>query len=296
MTREAASNPTHYGDWSALLGFLPERDALEFIHRAVPSPLTTDDEWLARIRTARDAASGVPSRAGTRPATDEIPSRLAGRLATLEGEPTFQELLPGTRSHRFAMVELSKLRCYQVNLDLEYLASLARSVPAAADEEGTMRFCLPLREERKVSEVLLSSNPEANSVSLISEDLGLRLMGTVSGEYPASDRKFTGFVYGFGTPLFSVTEYRGAFTIKNGYHRALALLRKGHVMAPALVMATENPSLVTPARAGYFPIETITSERPPLLSDFDSPAAVTIPRRRSRVVITMHAEAQVTPV
>ena len=46
----------------------------------------------------------------------------------------------------------------------------------------------------------------------------------------------------------------------------------------------------------FFTVDTVTSAKPPLLSDFTSSAAVAIPRRLFRVILTVHAEVQVIPV
>jgi hypothetical protein len=296
VSKEAAQDPIHYSDWSALLGFMTEQEALNYVHGGIPNPITTDQEWLIEIGKARKCVSGLPARPESSPQADEITSQFLDHINKIQGEPTFQEHLIGMKAHRFVEVELDKLRCYQTNLNLEYIDSLVNNGPAPDDKGSIIRFCLPLLAERKKVEVLSSSNLATNSAAMISENLDLRVMGIIQGEDQATGRKFTGFLYGFGLSQISVVEYKGAYIIKNGYHRAFALYKKGHKKIPCLLLSTDNYESTGAQRPGFFPIDSIMGERPPLLTDFDSEAAVRIPRRRTRAVVNMHAEVQMIPL
>ncbi len=48
--------------------------------------------------------------------------------------------------------------------------------------------------------------------------------------------------------------------------------------------------------SGFLPIDLVMSDRSPILPDFFSPAAVMVPRRRLRIMITVHSEVQVVPM
>jgi hypothetical protein len=296
MSKEATADPIHYSDWSALLGFMPEQEALNYVHGGVPDPITTDQEWLAIIRKTREHTASIPARVDLKPEIEDLASQFPTRLASLQAEPTFQEHLIGMKGIKFANIEIAKLRCFQTNLNLEYIDALIKTSPAEDDRDGTAKFCLPLREERRKVEVLSSFNPTTNSTSLVSQNLDMRVLGTVQGEDQASGRKFAGFVYGFGLPQVSVVEYNGAYFVKNGYHRAFALFKKGHSKLPCLLVSTDLYESTSAQRPGFFPFDLMTSNKPPLLIDFDSPAAARVPRRRTRAVINMHAEVQLIPV
>jgi hypothetical protein len=94
----------------------------------------------------------------------------------------------------------------------------------------------------------------------------------------------------------SVVEYKGMYLVKNGHHRALALLKKGHKFLPCLLLSTDDYQFTGGEAPGVLPMELAMSDKSPLLSDFLSPAAVIMPRRRLRIMITVHSEAQVVPM
>ena len=94
----------------------------------------------------------------------------------------------------------------------------------------------------------------------------------------------------------SVVEYKGRYILKNGYHRAYALFRAGHRSLPCLLLHTDNYAMTGAQATGFFPLDTVLSEKPPRLEDFSSPAAVAIPRRLLRMMITVHAEKVAFPV
>jgi hypothetical protein len=86
--------------------------------------------------------------------------------------------------------------------------------------------------------------------------------------------------------------YRGLYFIENGYHRAFALLRKGHKFLPCVLLSTDDPEYLTSFEPSFFQQELLLSDKSPLLSDFDTPAAVLVTRRRVRkgVRMTLYAE------
>lgn len=295
MTKESESDPVHFSDWVALLGFMNERDALQTV-RNEGIPGFKEEDWKGAIGRANLAASGIKGRQALVAQTKELDSRFKRRTDALSNESTFRENLAGATAPRFALVELGKVRCSQSQLNLEYVSSLERAAPAPEDLDATVRYCLPLKDERVKPKFLLASTPTANTVSIISENLDLRVMGAVQNEDPVTERKYVAFAYGFGLPLVSVVECEGQFYIRNGNHRAYALLRRGHSWMPCLVTSTDSLHSIGLSALGYLPGDLMMSDRSPILSDFDSESAVRIPRRRMRMMITVHAELHTVPI
>lgn len=294
MSREVSEDSVHYNDWLALLGFMQEQEALNHIHTGVPKPITPDGEWLPKIRKAREYVATLTERGSGHEVVD-LPESFRARIHALRAEPTFSEHMIGMKSSRFAYVDFKRLRCYQVRLNLEYIDALVQKAPDPADQEGTVAFCLPLTSEALGMEVLVSLNPVGNTLALTSQNLDMRVLGVVQGDH-SPGRKFAGFAYGFGLPQVLVVEYHGAYMIKNGHHRAFALVKKGHTRLPCLLLSTDNYQFTGGQLPGVFPIDLVMSRRPPLLLDFASDAAVQIPRRRTRAVVSVHAEVQIIPV
>lgn len=284
----------HYSDWLALLGFETEQNALQSIQQQGLKNFNRE-YWLPKIRTANTVVNKISNRQNLRPEIKQIDEKYNERFEKLQKEQTFQEHLIGMKSHRFAFVELSKIHCFQTMLNTEFIESLVKKAPEPSDVQETIKFCLPTQEEKAVNEVMSTTNKD-NTISFISDNLDFRILGLVQGEDTNTRRKFSGFQYGFGLPLISVVEYKGILLIKNGYHRAFALLRKGHKFLPCLLLQTDNYQGTGAQSDGFFPIDLIMSDKSPILDDFTSEAAIVIPRRRFKKMIMIHAEPQIMPV
>jgi hypothetical protein len=296
VTKESDADPVHYCDWLSLMGFMKEQEALQTIRGQGIEGLD-EGEWQKKIRQANLAASMISGRLGVKPDVRELDPHFNGRVEAIKKETTFQEHLIGVKTMRFALVEMSKLRCSQTMLNTEYVESLTASAPPQEDLDATVKFCLPTRKEKRDAKVIsvLSLGTTSNTSSLISENLDFRVIGKVDGEEASTGRRYTGFGFGFGLPQMSVVEYKNQLIIKNGHHRAYALFKKGHKFLPCLLATTDNFQSLGIQGAGFFPVELMLSDWSPMLSDFDTDVAVPFPRRRMRVMITIHAETQVVP-
>ncbi len=230
------------------------------------------------------------------PSVKEFGPEFDARFTQLKSDPTFPEHLIGMKSNRFAMVELAKLHCFQLNVNMEYVDSLVARAPEPSDLPETVKFCLPTRDEVGKTAVIASFNPNTNTFAAVTQNLDFRVAGQMQGEDPITHRAFSGFIYGGGLPQMSVVEYKGMFILKNGYHRAVALLRKKHEFLPCLLLSTDGFQFTGGQAQGFMPIDTIMSDRSPVLADFLSPAAILVARRRLRLMITVHSEAQIIPV
>lgn len=296
VSKETASDPLHYVDWLTLVGFMQEEEALNMVKTQNVTNLTSKDEWVRLIRSAREVAIGASARADPRPEVREIDSKYHDRLSRLEAEPTFKLHSAGMRSLKFALVELNKIRLFQTMVNQEYVDSLVKRTPEPDDQEATLRFCLPTQSESPKTRMMSSYNPTTNTFSAVSDNLDLRILGNTNGEDPVSHTPVAGFYYGVALPQTTVVDYKGILLLKNGCHRAYALHKKGHEFLPCLLGTTDSFQVTGAQVAGSFPLGTIVSDGGPILSDFDTGAAVLVPRRRVKVVATIHAEVQVVPL
>ncbi len=281
--------------WKALLGFFKESDAHTYItSQGLQLPKETEDALKLRVKEAIAHVQGINGRRNVRPDIKEIPESHKAHLEQVSQRPSFQEITQGADSWSFGMVEIRKTHCFQTNVNLDYSGLLAEKAPSPDDLQGTLEFCLPTKEVQ-ASEFMLGFNQATWTYSLVSENLDLRLVGNVQGEDPNSKRKFVGFMFGGGVRQISVVEYQGVYMIKNGYHRAYALAKKGHEYMPCIVVKTDSWQFTGANAAGFFPVDLMTSDKSPIVGDFFSKAAVDVPRRRMRVILTVHGEAQVLP-
>lgn len=288
---------SRYPMWRYLAGFVSEGEAWAYVTGQGVKNSPEDELKLRKeIQSAGSFVASLPDRSDISPRMSALPDSARERLSKLEAEPTFKEQLQGIKSHEWTYIELAKLRCFQQNLNMEYVQDLVERVPNQTDLEAVLRFCLPLMSERPKTEIPIGFNPTTNTYTIVSENLDFRILGTVGGEAQdpnGTKRPFVGFLYGFGLPQLSVAEYRGAYVIKNGYHRAYALLEAGHTRAPVLLVHAASYAAVGGAIPGFLPADLVLSSKPAVLPDFRTPAAVDVPRRRMRIVISVHGEAQI---
>jgi hypothetical protein len=295
-SKEVAADPLHYVDWLTLLGFMTEDDALKFVRMQNIGNASRTSDWVESIHLAREVAGRVSGRMECKPETKEISPEFRSRLSKLEAESMFKQHSAGMKSLSFALVELSKVHTFQTMINIEYANSLMANAPEADDLEGTLKFCLPTESERPKTPMTTSYNPNSNTFSAVTDNLDLRILGNTHTEDPVNHTPIAGFYYGFSLPHTTVVEYKGVMLLKNGCHRAYALLKKGHRFLPCLLGTTELFQVTGAQVPGTFPLSTIISDKSPILSDFDTDAAVAVPRRRVKVMATIHAEVQVVPI
>lgn len=294
-SKEAVQDPVHYTDWISLLGFFQEGEAIQYIRSQGVKQITPDEEWLSRIRVSRVEVDKISGRLKLQPEVKTL-TGCDDRIAKIKGDPTFQEHIMGMQSAKFAMVELEKIHCFQINLNKEYIETLMKASPEPDELEKTAKFCLPTRDEKSRQEVLTAFNPTTNTFSAIAENLDFRIIGNVQGEENNAGRKFAGFAYGFGLPQISVVKYKDVILLKNGYHRAFALLRKGHKFLPCLFLDTNQYQFTGGNLPGFFNMDLVMSDKSPVLLDFNSDIALIVPRRRQKMVLNIHAEIQPVPM
>ncbi len=92
-----------------------------------------------------------------------------------------------------------------------------------------------------------------------------------------------------------IVQYRGRSFVRDGYHRAAGLLRRGVFVAPCIFINAQSFDQVgTPP--GSFTYETLFGDRPPTLSDFwDDKVARSIQQVSVRKVVRVRGEEFVVP-
>lgn len=258
--------------------------------------VTLRDDWSRLVRSAHDVAGTVTGRVQCKPEVKEIGPKYRDRFDQLRSEPAFKQHSAGMKSTEFVQLELAKIHTYQTMLNSEYVDALVDKAPEPGDMEGMLKFCLPRESEEPRPEIIVSFNPSTNTFSAVSDNLDLRILANTHSEDPVNHTPVAGFYYGFAHPQITAVEFQGITMLKNGYHRAFALLKKGHKFVPCLLGHTDIFQVTGAQVPGAFPLGIITSDKSPILSDFDTGAAVQIPRRRVKVMATIHAEVQVVPL
>lgn len=87
-----------------------------------------------------------------------------------------------------------------------------------------------------------------------------------------------------------VAHFEDRYILKNGYHRVYQLLRAGETHVPAVVIEAQTYDETGANQSGFFDRELVMGDRPPMLTDYETPIAVTIERRTTNRVIRIIAE------
>lgn len=282
--------------WKVLLGFTGEKAANEFVFRqGIEYGPEEKGIIIERIRDAREYVSRLGKRevnVSLKPIQEEFQSY----LKEVESESTFKEQFLDCAEGGFKSIDPKELIVGVESLNVSYIDELLRTVPKPSDAEGTLKYCLPTRKSRPLQKVAVSFNPDTNTYNIVTDNLDFRIIGAVESQEQETGRQILGFVYGGGLPHISVAEYKGRYILKNGHHRAYALMKNGHTSIPVLVVRPESFAGTGALRTGLFTIDVIMGDTPPLLKDFATHAAVDVKRARLKMFITVHAESQAVAV
>jgi len=280
-------------DWRSLFGYFSPAAAVGFIRdRGMALDAQAAKRFAEEVSRARHYVSSLGSRGSVSPKFEDFPRGHEERLARIRESPEFSEYVTGALNWSFGMVELAKLRVYQPHINLERARMMVRKAPDPGDVEGTVSYCLPLKGETLDPRTIVNYDEAQKAYSLVSESPDMRVLGSVKLEY-AKKRMGVGFIYGFGHAELSVVRYKGIPVLMNGYHRAYALLKKGHSMVPSVLVTTDDFGRTGMNQPLAFPFYLVASDRAPIMQDFLSPAAVIAPWKRTRTILTVHAGVEI---
>src|SRR5436309_12821593 len=132
-----ASTPSDMGrfpEWRALLGFMGEDAAWRYVNsQGVTFENQSQESLRSHIRVAVSAVEALADRSNLRPEIRPLSSETKDRTQKLESEPSFKLNLQGASRHEWGVVDVSKVGCFQPNLNLEYIQELFRRTPTVDD-------------------------------------------------------------------------------------------------------------------------------------------------------------------
>jgi len=126
---------------------------------------------------------------------------------------------------------------------------------------------------------------ETSSVILRSNDPNLHLR-------ISNDRSAPITVHA-GSPFFEVALYRGRWFLRDGYHRAFALLQAGVFRFPAVIVQARTLDELGAVQPWFFSEETLFSSSPPYVIDFLNDA-LTIDYDRLSLIKTLRVTLEET--
>ena len=234
-------------------------------------------EYLATLdQAARQAA--VDAAAASRAFVSQLkpvtlpPSVLrpitGAHVDAIRNDPLFAQTL-GQSPYQFSYVDPATVIALQ-----PWIEPRADQVPQS--EADLLKFALP-QEWDVAAEVSLI--PPAGPIQILSSNpamQGLMLeLDQASGKVMLSAPKHLNLV--------QIVHFNGKYFLKNGYHRVTDALAAGVREFPAIVVEALSPSDVILPGAGTFNVGYVLGlQRPPLVADFNTAAAVATKLRERR--------------
>jgi len=225
------------------------------------------------------------------PGVQPLPPELEERAKAIAATARFQFLL-GAANPSFGL------------LSLDHLISIQKMIYT----DGDQLLALTSNELAEVFTVAIPDPPpklvpvvkdqSANSYTVASENPNLRVGGMVDAEVSvatANGAQMPINVHGFfvtnGGPWMQAAQFQGRWLLRDGYHRAYALLTRGITRVPCVIVQISTLQDLGAVRPGFVGGEVLLGDRPPLVADFvDESRSVPGSVLPTRKVIRIRAE------
>lgn len=266
-----------------LTGWLEEAEALQVLSagRYGPGPFPVPAELQLRARAVRAA---VAEREPFTPVSAILPhAEDDAALNAAASRPDIQAAFPPGTSWRVRYVDLSKVIAVQKIVIIDGLHERVTGI--SKDSPELFDLCLPAQQQPL--EVETTPEPDGRSITFSSLNPNLRVQGYQANLGPTGGT--VTYIIGGGSPYVTVVEVGDRFFLRDGNHRAVALLAAGITAVPAVVVAGFSYSDAAPG-PGFLGPQVALGDHPPMLADFlDERVSDAGVRRRPRKVTRLSA-------
>jgi len=279
----------------ALVGWLSKQEGANFILGRNPAPT---EDVSAEISLAARYAESVAARPAYEPQDPRVK------------DERFDDLLEEVANRPEVIANFHNLAWKPAIVDLRKVLSFQKIIftdhEGGYDDSSTvsnlMEVCLPSQQPAPPSGAIGDHDGKGFTISSLNSNL--RIVGGRLGEahlspgpgLPASVRvqAVTIFV-SMGTSYLQVVRYRDRYFLRDGYHRAGRLIRKGITTVPCIYIEASSfdEMQVPPGALSY---EILYSDHPPTLTDFwDESVSMEVSQLAIRKVIRIRGEEFAVP-
>jgi len=274
-----------------LIGWMSEQEAVTALLGRSPGPGDDVAEPHKVARAHRDAV-------GRRPpfiVRQSVVDRNEPVLAEIGARPELMAEL-GATAWRPALVDLRNVIAFQKAINLEGQAERVGTV-AADDMRALADVCVPPTQGSPPAGAITdgdgkgftvsSVNPNLRIVGAHVADASLARGGTLP---PVRVQALTLFASMTGSNLTAVS-YKGRTFLRDGYHRATGLLRRGIFIVPCVHVEARSFEEVVPPGGSFLGYEMLFGDRPPVIADFwDDSVAAEVEQIQLRKVIRIRGD------
>jgi len=278
MTEAVQSTPapaTRTG--RALLGWMGKPEA-QLVMSGQRTDAVVSDETTARIDAAHAAVGARPAGFSQEVLIEDLPDDLDGYVDELRagaGQTFFDE------GWAIGVADLNRVCAIQpvVFEDGFTRCSGARE----GDLLGLARITLPATATEQFQ---VNADAGRPVVVVWSTNPNLRVLGQFATPALTGQQPAVGFNVGVMPSMVQVVRVRDRYVLRDGYHRAVGLVRAGITRAPVFVW--DNTVREQPLPTGMLPADAYLGPRPPVLRDYldDSVAqTVELPFARKGIMV-----------
>jgi len=286
--RHTTDLPTRHA--RALLGFMDEQEAINFLKSMCMVGEKTEDELKGVWRTAKSAVDGLSPPDLSAEVLD-IDDRFKVQLETVAKDPLFPEAVH-QKKWSFKLLEIDKVVCFQQYVLTDYSEELAKEYDLS-DTGRLIEFCVPSKRGKRPIAVV--SAPQ--EFTMLSSSQDLRVLGPGQMQDPVTKRTVFGFGVGWGSPFIQVVKFKDRYFLRNGYHRVYEIRKRGVSHVPCILIEGENFADTGAIKPGFFAEKLLTSDKPPVFANFFSnEIAPSLQMKPFTKVVRVRAEESVLPV
>jgi hypothetical protein len=256
----------------------PEEAVLVQAGRQMNHPNTPDFE--ERAKEARAAVAARQAGLDQSDLLETAPSSLAPYIAQLQAHPAGQGMFADGWTIQVA--DLTRTAAIQPNVFTDQAEDRVRDVDISSLSE-LASITLPIPQP---SELPAQYDHVRQAWLFASSNPNLRVVGNWGGEIQPGVVGF-GFAVQFSASFLQVAEFRGRYFLRDGYHRAFGLLKRGVRMAPVFTKSFPTIEAVQ-LNPGMLPQDAYLGQRPATLADYldeTVSAEVNLPASQKMIVI-----------
>lgn len=248
----------------ALVGWLPDAQALALMLGHAVQPGEDTSALQVRLQQHRDALAHRAAHQHVDAVRDEL---VTDDLRAVATRPELQAAF-GQAHWTITMVDLASVIAYQPMVNTGSLDE--RIAPVLADRSQLLEFCLPSNQAQALETI-----SDVQSITVVSANPNLQMVGTAMrnelvqvqpGAPPMNLTALICYAY-LGQSYLHVVHYRDRYFLRDGYHRAAALVRADITMAPCILTDARRYEEVV-SLPNMIAEDLLLGDRPPSIADY----------------------------
>lgn len=233
--------------------------------------LGNPEEYKALLEKHTSMMNAVKSRSKYSPESPIINgSKKWTTLSELAKRPELQSMFNGM-DWELAVVDLNKIIAFQKSVKIHGLNE--RVAYATTNEKSLLDLCVPLDDPELPSVHYVDLDGKAFTIS--SPNPNFRILDariedvdkSAAPGMPPFKTKAISMLVGTVPSYLHVVEFEGRYYLRDGYHRAVGLLRANINEVPCVLARVQDSKLIAPIGNHLSP-DCFMGDQPPLLADF----------------------------